>query len=402
VLLLRLLVSSRINAALVIASLAMSLYGLELTLAFTPHEFKEQGSVDARSKADVISDFQAGGVTAFSAFPVQPIALNSGSLLLPLGGISNEHTVLCNEVGKWVTYVADEHGFRNPHGLYQPKMLDIVAIGDSFAHGVCVEDEYTIMGLIRVAHPMSLSLGWVGNGPLLELAALKEFAEPLQPKVVLWFYYEGNDLSDLEREKRTQIVQLYLRKDFRQGLMSRTSELDEVQRAHFQSLFVEHEQWAQAVTNLERALWYNRKNRWVKLLALTGLRSRIGLYQTSGNNGGTSDLDAFRTVLLEARDAVQAWGGQLYFVYLCEKSRFDHSQYASPDRAAVLSLVKELAIPTVDSYEILRGYDTLSLYQGHYSEKAQRLIASAVLGIITPDLQQSRGRTPRLLASWPQ
>lgn len=400
-LLLRLPASDKVNTALVIASVTITLYGIELTLAIVSHDFNEQVSVDARSKAEVLKSFRAKGVRAVSAFPVQSIPLESGALLLPLGGVSNEQTVLCNEVGKWVRYVADEHGFRNPHGLYRAAGAEVVAVGDSFTHGVCVEDGKTFIGLIRAVYPMTLNLGWVGNGPLLELATLREFAEQLRPKVVLWVYYEGNDLSDLEREKKMEIVRLYLQKHFRQRLIDRTAELDQALRGHFDALFLQHEEWNHAVTDVERRLWYLRKNRWVKLITLAGLRSRMGLYRTVRNTSSSSDLETFRNILIEARDTVRVWGGQLHFVYLCEKARFDHSEYASPDREAVLSLVKELAIPTIDSYEILRDQDTLSLYQGHYSEKAQRLIASAVLTAIIRDLQLPRGRKQHLLASQP-
>ena len=38
-----------------------------------------------------------------------------------------------------------------------------------------------------------INLGKGGNGPILEYAALKEYGEPLRPRIVLWFYFE-NDL----------------------------------------------------------------------------------------------------------------------------------------------------------------------------------------------------------------
>ena len=39
--------------------------------------------------------------------------------LLPLGGISRTETVLCNRyTPHYVTYHSDEHGFRNPPGVW--------------------------------------------------------------------------------------------------------------------------------------------------------------------------------------------------------------------------------------------------------------------------------------------
>ena len=55
-----------------------------------------------------------------------------GVELQPLGGIARVLTVHCNESGSWVTFQSDEHGFRNPLGLWQSGTLDIAAVGDSF------------------------------------------------------------------------------------------------------------------------------------------------------------------------------------------------------------------------------------------------------------------------------
>lgn len=49
--------------------------------------------------------------------------------------------------------------------------------------------------------PRTLNLGMGGIGPLHELAILKEYGSVVRPKVVLWVYYEGNDLADLSHEK---------------------------------------------------------------------------------------------------------------------------------------------------------------------------------------------------------
>ena len=82
-----------------------------------------------------------------------------------------------------------------PRGLYQPETLDIAVIGDSFAQGACVPSARNAVALIRKSYPNILNLGSGGNGPLLELASLKEFAAPLKPRIVLWFYFE-NDLDN--------------------------------------------------------------------------------------------------------------------------------------------------------------------------------------------------------------
>ncbi len=74
----------------------------------------------------------------------------------------------------------------------------------------------------------SISIGKGNNGPLLELAALKEYAEPLEPKIVLWVYSK-NDLRDLETEIHSSILRKYLNEDdYSQNLISRQEEIDDV------------------------------------------------------------------------------------------------------------------------------------------------------------------------------
>ena len=67
-----------------------------------------------------------------------------------------------------------------------------------------------------------------GNGPLFELAQIKEYLPALKPKIVLWFYYEGNDLSNLKIEKQSALLRRYLEGGFTQNLLDRQADIDRV------------------------------------------------------------------------------------------------------------------------------------------------------------------------------
>ena len=58
-----------------------------------------------------------------------------------------------------------------------------------------------------------ISLGYAGNGPLVEYATLKEYFPEAEVKNILWFYYEGNDLTDLDDEKKINFFLQYLKFD---------------------------------------------------------------------------------------------------------------------------------------------------------------------------------------------
>jgi hypothetical protein len=53
---------------------------------------------------------------------------------------------------------------------------DIVALGDSYAHGACIPSDQGFVSLIRSEYPATVNLGVNGDGPLAILATLKECA----------------------------------------------------------------------------------------------------------------------------------------------------------------------------------------------------------------------------------
>ena len=66
-----------------------------------------------------------------------------------------------------------------------------------------------------------------GSGPLFALAQIKEYLPALKPKkIVLWFYYEGNDLSDLKVEQQSRLLRRYMEDGFTQNLFDRQTDID--------------------------------------------------------------------------------------------------------------------------------------------------------------------------------
>lgn len=241
---------------------------------------------DTRDRIEALLDTRARGIDAVPAVypsallepqqggPLKSIIRIKGAEVLPLGGISNKTSVLCNETGDYIFYESDEHGFHNPKGLWNSARLDLAVVGDSFAHGFCVPSHKHFIALIRDHYPVTLSLGTGGNGPLLELATLKEFLPSLKPKIILWAYFEKNDLIELRHETRSPLVLQYLKPDFRQDLISRQGEIDQTLLA-----YVEKEK-SQAVRRM-----HERNNRrqmtdskkLAEIAKLSTVRSSLGL-----------------------------------------------------------------------------------------------------------------------------
>lgn len=91
----------------------------------------------------------------------------------------------------------DERGFRNPPGL---ERAELVLVGDSFIEaGLVPADGLASTLLAELTGRTTANLGHSGYGPQQELEVLRRYGLPLQPELVVWFFFEGNDLVDLVR-----------------------------------------------------------------------------------------------------------------------------------------------------------------------------------------------------------
>jgi hypothetical protein len=91
----------------------------------------------------------------------------------------------------------DSRGFRNDREIDR---APVVVTGDSFIEGVLVPSPKLVTNKLRDLLGVEVAnLGQSGYGPQQELWVLRRFGVALKPKVVVWFFFEGNDLLDVER-----------------------------------------------------------------------------------------------------------------------------------------------------------------------------------------------------------
>ena len=420
--------SYKINVALSCVSVAGSVFAIELVLEFaqarlfdptkpvmsfvTDADNKERAAkltrkfgvkIDTRTPGEVIANLREEGIDAIpiitpsnNLFIEQPdgsirsaLEIN-GREVMPLAGVSHKVTLLCNESGQWIDYRSDRHGFNNSDDqVWQSNPLQIAALGDSFTHGYCVPNDQNFVALIQHEYPATLNLGIAGDGPLLMLAKVKEYLRPLKPKIVLWFYYEGNDLTDLQIERKSSLLRNYLTDGFSQGEIHRQSDIDQAILADLPR------QWSIEKARLAAKATGKRVqlvDKFAEFAKLPMVRQRLGL--TGGvsreDAGMLADLagrntEVFREILFQAKNQVDAWGGQLYFVYLPEWARYSRFiSWGEEKRTEVLTLVGNLGIPIIDIDPVFQAHgDPLSLFPfrglGHYTEAGHRLVAEAVL-----------------------
>ena len=84
---------------------------------------KTNTNYDKRTIFEVVKDLKNENKKVEIAFPtvgyVPPYGIKlKNTNIYPLAGISNSLTVLCNETGKWSSYLSDIYGFNNTNDLW--------------------------------------------------------------------------------------------------------------------------------------------------------------------------------------------------------------------------------------------------------------------------------------------
>ncbi|MBF0130945.1 MAG: hypothetical protein HQL33_13245 [Alphaproteobacteria bacterium] len=390
---LRLSRDARASIALCLVAVIPALYGAEFVLGWEK-DTRVHGGGDRRSKIEVISDLRAQGIDAYPVMRAKTLLLpaSDGSLVpaltaegkpfLPLASLPRKRVVSCIEGKAWLVYDSDRHGFHNPDGVWNagspsvaPPSLAIV--GDSFAHGSCVPSDRNVAAHLRARHGAVINLGVSGFGPLSELASIKEYLEPMRPGVVLWFLFEGNDLTeDSAFERRSPLLMSYVDDpSFSQRLFVRAGEVSVLLKRYLDERLVE------AMARFDRP-----HDRLLEFLTLENLRGRLGLDEVSLGVADPPDHDLLERALAAAKGLTGSWGGRLILVYLPDSSRYfaaGHNSLLLDDiRRRVLRTAQGLGLQVIDVHAAFAlEKDTAALFQypgSHYSEEGYRVVAEAI------------------------
>jgi lysophospholipase L1-like esterase len=331
---------------------------------------------DDRQPLQVILDLRASGRDVWPLTP--PSAFRRGDLsagsndgdLFPLSAIANVEIVTCNEGGFFPIYQTDSYGFANPQLAWLDTPLDIALVGDSFAFGVCVQPDEGPAALLRQRYPGTVSLGLGGNGPLVELASLREFLPAHRPRLVFWLFYPGNDMNNLRKELKVPELASYLLPDHSQGHIDRQAEVDEFLRQ------VVDDSMARAQKE-NRATMIEETNL-VDFLTIRKVRGTIG--EAIRDRFALYPWQEFEAILHDARDRTAGWGGKLYFVYLPSYESLSGNAGQKVIKSEVMTIVGRLNLPIVDVESAFSVQpEPLNLFPfarpGHFNAEGYRLLA---------------------------
>jgi hypothetical protein len=384
----------QVNGALVVmsAALCLGLANVYLTLTAPDVAFRQgdrirvarqQGApFDERSKFQVVADLRAEGRRAYPNFNAADFlgderAMRALGEVVPLGSITHALTVLCNETGTYTLFDSDRYGFNNDDAAYDaPGGVEILVVGDSYAQGACTLPRDSVAAQLRANGRNAISVGSAGNGPLLDLASAMEYGLVLKPRIILWLYYSGNDLLDLDKERRSPVLRGYL--DGRsQNLASRSAEMDRRLISFIDAKYVERQQHAEeAPPSYEEKIW--------TFLTAARLRHLLLLNREAWDPKTSTEarLALLERALRQAQSAAAAWGGGVVFVYLPEWSHYAVAPV--PTRRPVLDLVRRLGMPVIDFAGVLDGSaDPLGYFpfriNNHYTPEGYRELAGQIL-----------------------
>jgi hypothetical protein len=285
-----------------------------------------------------------------------------------------------NEGGFYSTFVTDEAGFNNPKGTWPlGQGPHVFVVGDSFTYGDCVRQGQDVASRLRGPLEQVVNLGARGNGPLQQLASIREYVPAAQVEHVVWMFYERNDLIDLRDAKPDAILMRYLDPAFSQNLWARQQEVNEAVRGYIEERIQKERQEQPRLFPGLRA----------KIKEIAPRRADANAHgegaESRSPKDEAPDFVLLKEVLSLAKSEVEVKGGKMLFVYLPSYRRFTGEPLNpwADHKDKVMETVRSLGIPAIDvEPEFRKTADPLSLFpfrlNGHYNEAGYALVARVV------------------------
>jgi len=327
---------------------------------------------DTRNKRTVFNE-----VSKYrSVVPTVPldkdVVKNKNFHLYPLGGFPNEYTLFCNETGKYVFYDSDRYGFRNKDNLWDKK-IDAVLIGDSFAHGACVENS-TSENLNALENFNLINLGYQGNGPLKMYGNLMEYGIDLKPKYILWMHNSFAAIKDLNYELESNILKRYLNKDFKQNLKNNQNELN-----NFLRIVVKEKLNHDFDLKFSHALkLYNTRR---MIINLFNNKKNINTYE--------KEIENFKIIFNNTIEKSNEIGSEIIFIFISDIDALREKDYSNYDKE-ILKYIDQKNIKKINISEIMKkNYKIEKLFPfegkyhfGHFNEEGYRIISEEIKKLI--------------------
>ena len=234
--------------------------------------------------------------------------------IYPIGGISNKKILFLNKENSNIGYREnDRYGFNNDNEIWDEK-INTIFIGDSFTYGSDVNYDENFVEIYKKSINQTLNLGCGGNGPIIEYATFVEYVKNLKlnPNYLFWVYYSGNDLTKDIVLENNSFYKNYLNNNFFQDLPSKQSNINKIIQT-----FIETNN---SKINKDKEFQENKINRYLSILKLSKIRSKLGLSKGYTKNS----MEIFETILLKVNEDIKKWDGELIFIFIPSQSRYSN------------------------------------------------------------------------------
>jgi len=386
------------------------LYSIEIFLLFYEKAFVKQKFYETKQEYIKIND-QENKIEIFPAY--HPSLEHTESGVMPLGTKPSSLNLLCNESGRWSKFYSDRYGFNNYDRLSPGKDIwdknkpHILLVGDSYVQGACVDQNQSISSqLIHLQnrkHLMSwpkqghelhkylssqlkfqlsdtdvINLSNSGTGSIAQLSMIAEFHANLNPKQIFWFYYEGNDLTDIKNELKNWIFKNYFFYGSIQQIPSRTSQ------GFFDEFFNNQK---------IRQMNFSKKNNFLNILQLNRVRNFLSVYKNMFIPMSKQDEYIFNLIAKRFKFYNKQFNSSLHFVYIPSYYRFSTTNLLELEKFnkdKILKIIKENEIHIIDlEKKFISKNNYKDFYPngqfGHFNEKGYFEVANIINQYIRKD-----------------
>jgi hypothetical protein len=333
--------------------------------------YKESGKdFDTRTVRQVYDDLKKNDPSAsVKVSPSEYLKLKNKDIeIYPLSGVSNSQTVYQNENGYYMIYMSDRYGFNNPDKEWNSQEIEYLLIGDSFAHGAAVNRPDDIASQLRILSSKNvLSLGYSANGPLIEYAALREYA-PKNIKNIIWLFTE-NDIPGLGYELENKILIKYLKDlKFTQNLKSRQDEVDRFARKMISTTPKIDQQF-----------------KFFRFLKIYETRKLLLKQDVIGKSYSLKNQTELIKIIKLAKEYAKNIDADFYFVYM-PVEKFFNKNYDPSNYEATKKIIKSLNINFIDIHNVFDREDNpLDLFPfkmfNHYNPEGYRKVAKEIFDL---------------------
>ena len=352
------------------------------------HEREARGqgiAYDARLPTEVVRDLQSKGLDAVPGYAATNIdnPLVVGAIrergLLPLSNVANVQVVECNEGTGYLQFRSDQFGFNNPPGLAAGP-IDVAVIGESLALGHCVAPSSSAVDHVRAKFPRTANFGIAGSRVLSQLGVFREYVEPLQPSVVVWFV--NVNYAEPRQESEQPVLMRYLHDaSFSQGLRQRQRDVDSFVRDVIVPLHQRRD------GELRNELADSSAFPFEQVMKLAEVRNVVDFDMAPQREPEAPSLADFELAVDRVAETTRQWGGSLIVVIL---PSYEISVRRPRDIAryeAVSDALRGSAVTVVDGAALFAtDPDYLRLYKlrmdNHPSEIGHAVLGEAVVAAI--------------------